>query len=152
MGPILGGSVVDGSTIGIRTTYVDVRDLRERNISREAVLARTLVELADTLVDDFDVVDLLTTLSDRCVEVLDIAAAGIMLVAPEGVLRAMASSSGSMLEQAKGMIAQRLQIEGPVAFDRMLNHARHRNRGLADVATAITNGALHIASFDSPRR
>src|SRR5687768_1257298 len=60
---------------------------------REALLARTLVELADTLVDDFDVVELLTLLTDRCVEVLDVAAAGIMLVAPEGDLRTMASSS-----------------------------------------------------------
>ncbi len=65
-------------------------------MSREALLATTLVELADTLVDDFDVVDLLTTLADRCVDVLDVAAAGIMLVAPEGELRAMASSSEAM--------------------------------------------------------
>ncbi len=65
-------------------------------MSREAFLATTLVELADTLVDDFDVVDLLTTLADRCVDVLDVAAAGIMLVAPEGELRAMASSSEAM--------------------------------------------------------
>ena len=65
-------------------------------MTREAVLARTMVELADNLVDDFDVVDLLTTLSDRCVEVLDIAAAGIMLAAPDGLLRAMTSSSEAM--------------------------------------------------------
>ena len=63
---------------------------------REAVLARTLVELADTLVADFDVVDLLTLLTDRCVEVLDVGAAGLMLVAPEGDLRVMASSSEAM--------------------------------------------------------
>jgi GAF domain-containing protein len=63
---------------------------------REAMLARTLVELADTLVDDFDVVELLTLLTDRCVEVLDVAAAGLMLVAPEGDLRVMASSSEAM--------------------------------------------------------
>jgi transcriptional regulator with GAF, ATPase, and Fis domain len=60
---------------------------------REALLARTLVELADTLVDDFDVVELLTLLTDRCVEVLNVSAAGLMLVAPEGDLRVVASSS-----------------------------------------------------------
>ena len=35
-------------------------------MTREAVLARTMVELADNLVDDFDIVELLTALSDRC--------------------------------------------------------------------------------------
>src|SRR5438128_8910220 len=65
-------------------------------MSREEVRARTFVELADTLVDDFDVVDLLTLLTDRCVEVLDVAAAGLMLVAPEGDLRVVASSSEQM--------------------------------------------------------
>lgn len=63
---------------------------------RESILARTLVELADTLVADFDVVELLTRLTDRCVEVLDVGAAGLMLVAPEGDLRVMASSSEAM--------------------------------------------------------
>jgi GAF domain-containing protein len=63
---------------------------------REALLARTLVELADTLVDDFDVVELLTLLTHRCVEVLNVSAAGLMLVAPEGDLRVVASSSEEM--------------------------------------------------------
>jgi transcriptional regulator with GAF, ATPase, and Fis domain len=63
---------------------------------REGLLARTLVELADTLVADFDVVDLLALLTDRCVDVLDVGAAGLMLVAPEGDLRVMASSSETM--------------------------------------------------------
>jgi GAF domain-containing protein len=65
-------------------------------MARESVLARTLVELADTLVDDFDVVELLTLLTDRCVDVLDVAAAGLMLVSPAGDLRVMASSSEAM--------------------------------------------------------
>ena len=65
-------------------------------MTREAVLARTFVELADTLVDEFDVVDLLTRLADRCVEVLAVEAAGIMLAAPDGQLRVMASSSEMM--------------------------------------------------------
>ncbi len=65
-------------------------------MSRESLLTRTFVELADTLVADFDVVELLTTLADRCVEVLDVSAAGLMLIAPEGDLRAVASSSETM--------------------------------------------------------
>src|SRR5580704_11168364 len=63
---------------------------------REALLARTLVELADSLVDDFDVVELLTRLAGRYVDLLDVAAAGLMLVAPEGDLRVVASSSEAM--------------------------------------------------------
>jgi GAF domain-containing protein len=63
---------------------------------RQALLNRTLVQLADTLVDDFDVVELLTLLTDRCVDVLGVSAAGLMLVAPEGDLRVMASSSETM--------------------------------------------------------
>ena len=59
-------------------------------MQNEALLVQTLVELADTLVDDFDVVDLLTLLADRCVEVLDVSAAGLMLVSSEGDLRVVA--------------------------------------------------------------
>jgi GAF domain-containing protein len=65
-------------------------------MTRESVLARTMVELADNLVDEFDIVELLTTLSDRCVEVLDIAAAGIMLATPGGQLQAVSSSNEAM--------------------------------------------------------
>ena len=63
---------------------------------REAALARTLVGLADTLVADFDVVDLLTQLADSCVDVLDVGAAGIMIAGPDGALRVMAASSEPM--------------------------------------------------------
>jgi GAF domain-containing protein len=65
-------------------------------MTTETTLARTMVELADTLVDDFDIVDLFTLLTNRCVEMLDVAAAGLMVVAPEGDLRVMASSSEAM--------------------------------------------------------
>jgi len=63
---------------------------------REAVLIQTFVELAHSLVDDFDVVELLTVVADRCVEVLGVDAAGVMIVAPDGTLRVMASSSEAM--------------------------------------------------------
>ncbi|MDA8264703.1 MAG: GAF and ANTAR domain-containing protein [Actinomycetota bacterium] len=63
---------------------------------KQAQLLRALVDLADTLVADFDLVELFTLLTDRCIEVLDVSAAGLMLVAPEGDLRLMASSSEAM--------------------------------------------------------
>src|SRR5687767_14765745 len=81
---------------GERWTELAAADRNGDAMTREAKLARTLVELADTLVDDFDVVELLTRLADRCVEVLDVEAAGIMLAAPDGALRVMASSSEAM--------------------------------------------------------
>jgi len=65
-------------------------------MSREALLAQTLVELADSLVEDFDVVELLTLLADRCVDVFDVAAAGLMLASADGELRVLASSSEEM--------------------------------------------------------
>jgi GAF domain-containing protein len=65
-------------------------------MTRETLLARTFVELADTLVEEFDVVDLLTMLADRCVDVLGVSAAGLMLAAPGDELRAVASSSEEM--------------------------------------------------------
>lgn len=65
-------------------------------MSREALLARTFVELADSLVDNFDVVELLTVLADRCVDVVDVAATGIMLATADGELRVLASSSETM--------------------------------------------------------
>ena len=63
---------------------------------REATLVRALVELADNLVADFDVVELLSRLADNCIDVLDVSAAGIMLADPNGNLRVVASSSEAM--------------------------------------------------------
>ena len=62
----------------------------------QALLMRTIVELADNLVDDFDVIDLLSLLSDRCVDALDVAAAGVMLASASGALQVAASSSETM--------------------------------------------------------
>jgi len=65
-------------------------------MTREADVVRSLVNLADTLVADFDVVELLTRLTDQCVHVLGAAAAGVMLINSSGDLRLVASSSEAM--------------------------------------------------------
>src|SRR5690348_13701530 len=87
--------------IGERLTSRDQRGSRGGEliggpVPREAKLAQALVELADTLVADFDVVELLSRLTDHCLDVLDVSAAGIMLADPDGELRVMASSSETM--------------------------------------------------------
>jgi GAF domain-containing protein len=66
------------------------------HMTRESLLIATLVELADNLVDDFDLIEVLTMLCNRCVETIDVDAAGVMLVAPSGELQYVASSSESM--------------------------------------------------------
>lgn len=66
------------------------------NENRESLLIATLVELADNLVDDYDLIDVLTGLSLRCVEAIDVDAAGVMLASPAGELQFVASSSESM--------------------------------------------------------
>jgi GAF domain-containing protein len=65
-------------------------------MTRQTLFAQTMVELADSLVDDFDVVELLVLLTDRCVEVLHVTTAGIILATVDGELRLMASSSEAM--------------------------------------------------------
>src|ERR1700690_3828182 len=65
-------------------------------MTRESDVVRSLVEMADTLVDDYDIVDLLTGLTDRCVSLLDVSAAGVMLASPAGGLSLVASSSEAM--------------------------------------------------------
>jgi GAF domain-containing protein len=64
--------------------------------TREELIFRTFVDVADTLVADFDVADFLNLLTRRCVELFDTAQAGLMLVDDRGALRLAASSSGSM--------------------------------------------------------
>lgn len=65
-------------------------------MTRESLVVSTLVELADNLVDNFDVIDVLTFLCDRCVQAVDMDAAGVMLESPGGELQYIASSSDSM--------------------------------------------------------
>lgn len=61
--------------------------------TREALLAETFVEIADTLVADYDIVDLLHTLVGRVTSILDAKDAGILLPNAFGTLEVVASTS-----------------------------------------------------------
>jgi transcriptional regulator with GAF, ATPase, and Fis domain len=79
-------------------------------MSREQRISQVFIELADTLVDEFDVVDFLRTLAEVSVELLDVDAAGLMLADEDGALRVMASSD----EQAELLeLFELQQDEGP---------------------------------------
>src|SRR5882672_8276734 len=74
------------------------------------LLSDTFVELADTMVADFDVIDFLHLLTDRSVALLAAGAAGVVLADPRGELRLAAASS----EQAELLELFQLQNdEGP---------------------------------------
>ncbi len=61
--------------------------------AREARMVGAFVEMADTLVADYDVVDVLHRLVEHCVEILDAAAAGLLLADQRGSLQVLASST-----------------------------------------------------------
>ncbi|MBA3524214.1 MAG: GAF and ANTAR domain-containing protein [Geodermatophilaceae bacterium] len=61
--------------------------------NREPQLADAFVDLADTLVNDFDAVDFLHSLVGHLVDLLDVTAAGIMMSDQRGGLEVLASSS-----------------------------------------------------------
>lgn len=57
--------------------------------SRETRVLDAVVTLVDSLFDDFDVVDLLTDLTERCADLLGVAAAGFLLADPMDRLRVL---------------------------------------------------------------
>jgi transcriptional regulator with GAF, ATPase, and Fis domain len=65
---------------------------------RETRVLDAVVTLVDSLLDDFDVVDLLTELTEQCAELLDVTAAGFLLADPLDQLRLMAATSARARE------------------------------------------------------
>jgi GAF domain-containing protein len=75
----------------------------------QTLLILTLVEMADCLVEEYDVIDVLTVLSNRCVEALDVDDAGVLLASAGGELEFVASS-----ESMRGLELFQIQTnEGP---------------------------------------
>ncbi|HEX2283905.1 MAG TPA: GAF and ANTAR domain-containing protein [Mycobacterium sp.] len=77
---------------------------------RETRVLDAVVTLVDSLLEDFDVVDLLTELTQRCADLLDVASAGVLLADPIDRLRLLAATS----EEAHELELFQLQAdEGP---------------------------------------
>ena len=73
-------------------------------------IAATFVELADTLVDGFDTIDMLHTLTERCVELLEVDDAAVLLADRAGALQLVAAST----EQTRLLeLVQLRNREGP---------------------------------------
>ena len=97
---------------------------------REQQVSQAFVTLADTLVDDYDLIDMLDKLVALCVSLLAADAAGIMLGDARRELRAVAASS----EDAETMELLQLQAnEGP-CLDCYQSHAQVRVPDLSETA------------------
>ncbi|TFD15092.1 ANTAR domain-containing protein [Cryobacterium sp. TMT1-2-2] len=62
-------------------------------MTRASLVSAAFVRLTDTQVSEYDVLDVLHTLVEECVELLDATAAGLLLADPSGELQVVASTS-----------------------------------------------------------
>lgn len=118
--------------------------MTEPGSSRERLLIEAFVGLADTLVDDYDIIDLLDRLVSYCVELLAVEAAGILLVDQQGSLRVLASSN----EESEMVELLQLQAEQGPCVDCVRDVAPVRVPDLAEAGqrwpqfvTALHGGA-----------
>src|SRR5256884_297961 len=144
------------------------RTFREgMEMTREADVVKSLVEMADTLAGDYDVVDMLTGVADRCVHLLGVSAAGVMLASPAGSLALVASSSEAMrllelfeLQQQEGPCLDAFRTGEPVQHQNLQAGAGRwpsfsaaaRKAGFASASALplrlrdVTLGALNLLS------
>jgi GAF domain-containing protein len=118
-------------------------------VTREQRLATTFVELADSLVEDFDVVDLMALLTERCVELLDASAAGLLLDDGAGTLNLIAATSEALetvelfqIQKDEGPCRDCYHAGGPVSVLDLAD-AGDRWPRFAPVATAAGFRAAH---------
>lgn len=95
-------------------------------------LAKIFVSVADTLVDDFDVVDLLLNLVTQSVDLFGASAAGLLLSDEDGVLRVASASSESarllelfQIQHQEGPSLDCVRSGTPVRTERLDTEATH---------------------------
>ena len=77
---------------------------------REPEVVKAFVSLTDSLLDDFDAVDLLTQLTGDCARLLDVASAGLLLADARGELHVLAATSDEIQDLE---LFQAQRDEGP---------------------------------------
>lgn len=112
--------------------------------SRETLLIKAFVELADTLVDDYDVIALLDRLAGYCVELLAADAAGILLADSHGNLRVVASTN----EQTAWMELLQLQADEGPCVECFRNAAAVSVVDLADTTRRWPQFTTALAAID----
>lgn len=111
--------------------------------NRERRLIETFVSLADVLVGDVDTDELLHLLGERCVELLDIDAAGVMLAMQPGQLHAVAATSRDMRQLEIFEVAS---AEGPsvAAYMNGRPETEHNLEGAASRWPSFVPRALEL--------
>lgn len=97
---------------------------------RETQVLDAVVSLVDSLLVDFDVMDLLTDLTERSAELLDVAAAGFLLADPFDQLQLLAATT----RQAHGLELFELQTEEGPSLD---CYTTGQPVSVADLGTAV---------------
>lgn len=116
--------------------------------SREGPLVETFVRLADTLVAEYDVVELTQQLVEACVRLLNATAAGLLLADASGTLQVLASTSEEtrllellQLEAGDGPCLHAHRTSTPVLIDDL---PVTRKRWPAFTQRALTEGYLSV--------
>jgi hypothetical protein len=97
---------------------------------REAQVLDAVITLVDSLLHDFDVVELLTELTERCAALLDVSTAGLLLADPRGQLHLMAATS----DRTEEIELFQLQADEGPCLD---CYASGEPVSIADLATVI---------------
>jgi transcriptional regulator with GAF, ATPase, and Fis domain len=115
---------------------------------REGDVLDAVVSLVDSLLDGFDVVDLLTDLTAQCVGLLDVASSGLLLADARGQLHLMAATSRStqalelfQLQQEEGPCLDCFATGGPISAPDL---EAESSRWPRFVPAAVASGHLSV--------
>jgi GAF domain-containing protein len=135
---------------GRTTTSTPATEVDPAPGAREALVSRAFVGLADTLVDDYDIIDLLDRLAGYSVELLAADAAGIMLGDARQQLRVVASTNEQsdwmellQLEADQGPCLDCYRSGAAVSVADLTDAAARWPRFVAALAQRGTYGSVH---------